>query len=1435
MKKNLKKSLLVITTGSMLLSAGIGSSVLFSNLTSKNNVPVQNNNLRSLNQITSNGQISNDFQSFSNKTKFQLWNTNSNDIKYSSLIIPEADNKLNFRSQMMLHQSQYGQNFYSNSLNSAIGSNLLSFNNVLSPNHLNNLKNALLDAIKSVWTNDILFLPNPSKSIGVRPYFETPSVFDKFGNYCPGLGEFNSGDLSKAPNLFINPLINANSKKSNYFAVEGDWNPSLFKWHSGKNGGKWGPFLDLDLNKKSTQIIDEALKNDTSNLNLNNDSFKYSNLTYRINKNNFKVNQQFGGNTAQQTSYLRLFDNSIKSFQTGSIRDRSFDQWYKDNYTDYWFQKNGFNANIEENTFLGNFNTVNKLENIYVDFSKLITIDSNQTTTYTTSSNDVHTTTTAPKIQFGWNLELFSALKEVSNLATWMRLIYKDYAKISGYSVSLKNNVNRIIDDIYNQKVTSNEVQSYFDKVKRSGGVDNIYNAKSNLAEYSRVLNANNWNFSNKLGSVSTVGIGLIANEMQEKAFVYDYILPQIFKNDMYVNYQIEGNNDWITNELNTKIYDGKTKTFKAISMIDYGVAKKKYDNNVSMLLKNFYMKNSLTGQIIAGVNNNTTNNTLSANNIATLASKSTRHKITKTNNNELKITWKWNPGLNLVSNVNTGSKTRAIDTPWYFVSQREEDVNIVTKGKWKDLTDNVLKIPTKYAIDSDQSFGAADVSLEEYKWSSYPELIKSSKLMNNFLKYFLNPNTKGSKEYYDARRELNNLGYVYLNVQSSIPLDYYLTSSEYARLQKDNTFIANGKNSARNTYRYFVKYSFKAKPLKLSDLSKYLNIKFNSSNIEDPHNKYANKSLSIDFNTSLMSQDLANMVQIKQFSYVLQQNWLNEYFDVTFEEFWNEVIRIVELRTGIKAIDWRINANSFKYSETGNEFKEWNNWFYTNKWSYVKNSDTTLKSLTFNANIVTKYKELDVKDISSNLSVSQGDVSVGELGSIQDQLTIANEIQTTSNQLRYDFLNLVNKFKEMDLKIAQQKLRVRKLLEIELRKNESLNTKFDAIMSKYENSINEIIEKIKTNYQEYQKNNKYNSNGFVSSTLSKSFDYKEDLAAIKALYDAQSQELANLMNDAQVKQEIKDKVAELNKNLVNEVNLINKQLLTLLNSVDKLDAKNSGLLNFAENLVNFNSNQTIKVNLNTQNSYLANNVIFDHWIINANQNYQFAINQAEFLQSFNRSVNGTLNEIIGMEIDFTLDMFKLVEGKNQLTGFVQNDLTGTKTANIVVNYQIGPNKKINKLELEINIDSVNANTYSNKATALDEAKDKLNKIKEITLNNKVNIADFKKSIAPEFDNIKQTLDQFVKMGEVDLPNIFGTSQQAAKLEKMLNEYKQLEYSKTKLNDAFIGTLIGSILGGIASVTLLTIYLLSLRRKKTLDFTDEERKNLKKLAEEFNK
>ena len=1368
-----------------------------------------------------NNDISNDFRSFANKNNFQLFNTNSLDLKYENLPIGTSNNFLKFRSQVEYFQNFKDNYWVSNNLNHVDSDiPLLSFNNTSNINYENKFQNLVDQAIGSVWSTGDNDMPIPTKVSGQQGTFSIPksSIPSNIGSNALYDYERN---LNNTKQLFGSSQNNNESRKWNYYSVLSNANI----WSTIWTGWGFNPVRRGDKTSLKNTILKKL---QTSNLELNNNSFKYSNLTYKVPVINELIANIEGA--SWQDAHFKLFDNSLPKFQTGSVRNRSLNDWYNNNYVDFT------RDNPIKRDALGNFNTVNKLENIYVDFSKLLKIDDNLTTAYATSTNDAWTTSTPPQVVFGWNTELFGALKEVSLLAQWVKSFYNHWNQISSYSTGLKANFERLINDIYNERINNVGVTNYIQKVRSSNGVNNTYNSASTKAEYSKILSNNNWTLHTQDHSVNTWGLTNIVNDLQKQAFVYDYVLPQVFKNDIYANYQIQGSSEWVSNELNTKIFDGATKTFKSISMIDYGVARKTYNNDVSMFLKNFYMKDVNTKAIIAGTNNVNNNTTLSAWNIVNVSGSNTRTKSSYDGNNAaLKVTWKWNPGLNIVNSVTTNTKTRALDTPWYFVNKffGYGDVAI-EKREWLDFTNKILKLPTltngASAIKVDNSFGTPDIYGSQ--WASYPELVKSSELASKYYRLMGNFN----KAYYDARRELDNLGYIYLNVTSRIPLNYYLSNAEYNRLQKDNTFIANGKTSD-GLYKYFVKYSFKAKPLKLADLAKYVTIKFSSSNQADPTNKYANKALTISFNTKQMQEDLAGLMSVNQEYFTLQQNQLHEFFDVTYDELWTEVLNLVKQQT--QNTDWHLNTQSFRFVNENhvNTYNYMNNWFYTNQWTYTTNTDTTFKSLVFKAKITTKYKPMDF-NLANTITLNQGDTTISEFGAVNDQLTANQALTNQINDLRVKYNDSLKALKQLPLQIGKTKLEIRKTFETELNKSETLKVQYDTITEMYDKRINEVITTIKANYDAYLKDNNYVSNGFVSSTLTKSFDYKKELLQLKTLYTQLNVSLNNLLSDGALKAELKAKAQELTTTIQSSIDTLNNQLNSYTKQLAALEAQNTSLNTYANQLTNFTSNQNITVNLAVgNNAKLAINTsssdLNGYWVIETNQNYQELINKNDFINKINDLINSTIEPIVGVNIRVDESMFKLQNNvsNKEITGYQFSE--SNKTINAKVVYSTS-NGVITKWQLLLDLQTISSNSARVADNSIAGIKQTLNQIKNLTATNHDDIANLANDIKAQGTNLSDTQNTVNGMGNVDLPNIFGTSEQAAKLDKLINDYQTINYSKTKLNDGFIGTVIGGSIAGILIIVGTVIFLLSLRNKKTVAFTDEEKAEIQKAVDEFN-
>ncbi|MBR2652063.1 hypothetical protein IKD56_01585 [bacterium] len=112
----------------------------------------------------------------------------------------------------------------------------------------------------------------------------------------------------------------------------------------------------------------------------------------------------------------------------------------------------------------------------------------------------------------------------------------------------------------------------------------------------------------------------------------YQYIIPQLFKNDIYVSYKINKINSEYTNDF--KIYDGKTKTFNIINIFNGIVNNGNNTNNklpsnlansnMTISLKDFVMKNPLNNNSIISKIDDANNNTLTAENIYNISNTGT-------------------------------------------------------------------------------------------------------------------------------------------------------------------------------------------------------------------------------------------------------------------------------------------------------------------------------------------------------------------------------------------------------------------------------------------------------------------------------------------------------------------------------------------------------------------------------------------------------------------------------------------------------------------------------------------------------------------------------------------------------------------------------------------------------------------------------------------
>ena len=1395
-------------------------------------------NNRSINDI-SDSEISNDFNQLGDS--FNIWNTNQNDIFNQSLKIGSSAKKFQFHTQLEIIDAvifwsiNHYNNWIVNSLNTLdSGINQLNYSKNLNLSSI--LNNTINNSIDSVWMNDATTnAPFIYKQTFGGGKFNPPN---RTGN--------NDSDLNKTQNLYGPSIYSNLTRKWNYFSIGGDtgayyFNQKMFDINN-PQGAINGKEQIKYLSNKNYWINQVKNNFETHSFNIKNNSFCLDELIYKVNSNPITISQDIFsfGNYDVRKAKFRIFDSTEQNSKL--IRNRSVDNWYKNNYVDWVWNQN-------ESTPLGinQPNKINKVSSMWVDFKNLIQVDEDATTSYSINGN-TNTSTNAPVLKFGWNLELFGALKEAKLLAEYVRSFFDNWTSIINFSNGVKNSFINLVNDIYNEKVGIEIVQNFVNQIRSTNGVKDNYTPSTTKANYALILEKNNWDLQKTSGTINSVGFSNVIQTISNWALPYDYVLPQIFKNDIYVNYKIEGSDNWNVNELNTKIFDGSSKSWLPLQMIDYGVQKQNYNNDISMWIKNFYMKDINTGDLIAS-KNTSLNSTLNETNIYNLSKNKTKTKIAWDSSQQaLKVTWKWNPGLQQVNQVNTGTKTKALDTPWYFASQAIIDPNVLdlSKKAWADLTQSILKIPNNNnynPINIILSF-VFDLGYNSSNLLQYQDLQKSSKLFEKLVKYYDKPTLIQDSQYWNIRRELDELGYFYLPIYSSIPLNYYLTDAEYDRLQNDNTFINLGTKNGY--YKYFVKYSFKAKPLKLSNLEKYLRISWTSSDSKNPKDLYTNKKLTVSFNTKQMKQDLANLIEIDQSYFTLTTNQLNEFFDYSYDDFWNAVIDLINQKTGV---DWKLTPDCFRFQSDGTNLvnpidtnkvvSEQDNWFYTSRWNYLTNSNTTFSNLTFNCNLDVKYKNTNVDELNNYVTVSSGDVEISQFAEVNQQLNNSKNIETQINDLRTQLNLEQSNLSKIDLKIKQKQLEIKQLIRDEISKSEFLKNKFDEIEKKYSEQVSNIINDIKRRYEIFKSDNKYVSNGFVSSTLNKTFNYKNDLERLKSLFESMNNEINSLLNDKNLKDQIKTKIDESIVDLRNELNSIQINISNLENQLSELVKQNTNLDQYVEQINKLDSNQTITLKFNTNNILLLSNAdnesglwgdLYWAYKLNSSQNYKSIINKNEFISKLQEIVNSTFSSILGMNLEITKEMFELKPNQTVLTGFV-NDKYSNKVQTTSVHYQIDSTNRLTKLELVINVqDKIDLSRIYN---PLDEIKKTLKQIKNQVDLNSFEFTNLNELINNSNSNLSNNLNLLNEFGNVDLPNIFGSSQQAANIQKQIDNYQDIKVNKTKLNDAFIGTLVASIIVGLLLIVGLGIFLNSLRRNKAKKFSQQEIDEINKVAEEF--
>lgn len=762
---------------------------------------------------------------------------------------------------------------------------------------------------------------------------------------------------------------------------------------------------------------------------------------------------------------------------------------------------------------------------------------------------------------------------------------------------------------------------------------------------------------------------------------------------------------------------------------------------------------------------------------------------------------------------------TGGLATPWYFASQLFLDTNLTTKDNWWELTYKLLKLPKPLVINGARSFNYPNVKPEQ--WKNFPEVVQFSQAANKFKPFISDQADKTSKAYYDVKREIDNLGYVYLNVESMIPLNSFLTKEEYQQYQRNKTFILYSKTPRPNdlyTYKYVVRYSFKARPLQLSDLSKYINISYNSSNKANPSDELANRTLNISFNTKQMQADLGGLPDVNQDYWTLQENSLNGFFDVTYDEFWNAVIDLVKQQT--PNVSWCLSPQSFRFTDnnSANTINYKDVWNATNKWTYTTNDDDdTFNNLNFQVNITSREHNIKSLDLSNAITFTKGKTTINGLGDISTQLAATEALNKSINDLKNKYDDTLAQLKQLSNEIAATRDQINPLVQKELDSSAELKLKYDTINQMYNDKIAEVINSIKAKYEAYLKENNYVSNGFISSTSTKSFDYKNELIQLQTLYTQQKLSLSNLITDETIKTQLKTQAQALTSDVQSKISALNIQLNQYQQELTNLKQKNTQLKTFVDELDNTTSNQNATVSLKLDaNAKLAisdiQNELPNYWLVNKNPNT--FINKADFIAQLNQIVNQFVNPLTGCTVNLDLSMFKLQDNMtNQvISGYQFKDARYTVNAKVVYSTSNGI---LTKWQLDMQIapvTSASARVANNNSST--QAKQNLQQMQNLSTSNQTTINNLEQDINNQVADLKQAANYTAQLAEASLPTVDGTSDKLLNVDKLITNYQTINSSSTKLNPGFIGVLAGSIAAFILLVTAIVVLSILLKRKK---------------------
>lgn len=653
------------------------------------------------------------------------------------------------------------------------------------------------------------------------------------------------------------------------------------------------------------------------------------------------------------------------------------------------------------------------------------------------------------------------------------------------------------------------------------------------------------------------------------------------------------------------------------------------------------------------------------------------------------------------------------------------------------------------------------------------------------------------------------------------IPLNSFLTPEEYQQYQQNKTFILYSKTPRPNdpyTYKYVVRYSFKARPLELADLSKYINISYSSSNKANPSDELANRTVNISFNTKQMQADLGGMPDVNQDYWTLQQNSLNGFFDVTYDEFWNAVIDLVKQQA--PNVSWCLSPQSFRFTDnnSANTINYKDVWNATNKWTYTTNDDDdTFNNLNFQVNITSREHNVKAVDLSNAITFTKGKTTINGLGDINTQLAATEALNKSINDLKNKYDATLAQLKQLSNEIEATRDQINPIVQKELDSSAELKLKYDTINQMYNDKIAKVINSIKAKYEAYSKENNYVSNGFISSTSTKSFDYKNELIQLQTLYTQQKLSLSNLITDETIKTQLKTQAQALTSDVQSKISALNIQLNQYQQELTNLKQKNTQFKTFVDELGNTASNQNATVSLKLDaNAKLAisdiQNELPNYWLVNKNPNT--FINKADFIAQLNQIVNQFVNPFTGCTINLDLSMFKLQDNMTNkvISGYQFKDDCYTVNAKVVYSTSNGI---LTKWQLDMQIapvTSASARVANNSSSA--QAKQNLQQMQNLSTSNQTTINNLDQDINNQVADLKQAANYTAQLAEASLPTVDGTSDKLLNVDKLITNYQTINSSSTKLNPGFIGVLAGSIAALILLVTAIVVLSILLKRKR---------------------